>query len=401
MKGRVGWAGISARRVVNTALTAVVVACVAAFGTAWAVGRDSADAHAITVSDRSCGGSWGATAGVTTFQVRNTGTSFAEVDLIGAQDPLLYGSLEMLAAQTERPLTLQLPPGQYQWRCELGSGATILSAAVSVRGPAMAAADASVPVTADELGAVATQFRTGTESGLATLATATDQLAAVVASGSRVAARRAWLVAHLDYERLGAAYGTFDTFDAKINGRPDGLPKGVNDPRFTGFLRLERALWGGEPWSTVQSVTTALDADVHGLVKAFPDQFFEIRDLPLRGHEILENALQFELTGQTDQGSHTNLATLRANVDGTRAVLDSIAPLLAARAPARLRTARAQLAAFATTLEGYDSPASGWTPVQSLTTVSREQLDGAMGQLVETLAPIPDLLELPRNSGQD
>lgn len=50
--------------------------------------------------------------------------------------------------------------------------------------------------------------------------------------------------------------------------------------------------------------------------KAFPTQDFDPGDLPLRAHEILENALQFELTGDTDEGSGTNLATVDSNLAG-------------------------------------------------------------------------------------
>ncbi len=51
-------------------------------------------------------------------------------------------------------------------------------------------------------------------------------------------------------------------------------------------------------------------------------------DVALRTHEILENTLQFELTGETDEGSHTNLATAWANVQGTKLALAAITPLL-------------------------------------------------------------------------
>ncbi|GAA3156073.1 hypothetical protein GCM10017687_87630 [Streptomyces echinatus] len=57
------------------------------------------------------------------------------------------------------------------------------------------------------------------------------------------------------------------------------------------------------------------------------------RPAGLRAHEILENTVQFELTGRTDYGSGSNLATARANLDGTRAVLSPAAS--AAHRPVR------------------------------------------------------------------
>ena len=75
--------------------------------------------------------------------------------------------------------------------------------------------------------------------------------------GSRALAEQAWLVAHLDYARLGAVYDTFGDFDSEINGRADGLIGGVRSAKFTGFLRLEYALWHGQPQTTLVAVTNA------------------------------------------------------------------------------------------------------------------------------------------------
>ena len=173
-------------------------------------------------------------------------------------------------------------------------------------------------------------------------------------------------MAHLDYARLGAAYDTFGDFNDEIDGRPNGLPQGVDDPSWTGFLRLEYALWQGHPAATVVSVVDQLDSYVHQLVLAFSEQTTPPNDLSLRTHEILENTLQFELTGETDQGSHTGLATAAANVQGTEMTLGAIAPLLQDEilrfSPRRPTTCAARHAA-----RHLPGPGGTWTPVQSLT----------------------------------
>jgi high-affinity iron transporter len=205
---------------------------------------------------------------------------------------------------------------------------------------------------------------------------------------------QAWLVAHLDYARLGAAYGTFGDFDDEINGRPNGLPQGVDDTGWTGFLRLEYALWHGQPASTMASVADQLDTYVHQLVATFPEQSTPPNDLSLRAHEILENTLQFELTGEADQGSHTGLATAAANVQGTETVLGTIAPLLRQDDPAVLAASTTALHRLGALIGTYQQADGSWTPVQSLTPSGREHLDGAIGQYLETVSPVPDVLEL-------
>ena len=73
---------------------------------------------------------------------------------------------------------------------------------------------------------------------LPALAAQTQRLSAAVDAGDRQGAEAAWLVAHLQYERLGAAYGAFGDLDAAINGLPNGLPKEFTIPDggvFTGW----------------------------------------------------------------------------------------------------------------------------------------------------------------------
>ena len=198
-------------------------------------------------------------------------------------------------------------------------------------------------VTYGQIAPLVTQYRAEVSAGLAVLATDTDHLRALADAGQLDQAKQAWLVAHLDYARLGAAYDTFGNFNDEIDGRPNGLPQGVDDPSWTGFLRLEYALWQNQPAATVASIADQLDTYVHQLVAAFTEQTTPLNDLSLRTHEILENTLQFELTGETDQGSHTGLATALANVQGTEMILGIIAPLLGEGEPTLLANLRSDL----------------------------------------------------------
>src|SRR5262249_34120943 len=156
-----------------------------------------------------------------------------------------------------------------------------------------------------------------------------------------------------------------DLADA-IDGRPDGLPGGADDPAFHGFLRVEHLAWAGAPAADVAAAVTDLDASVHALQTSFAGATIVASDVPLRAHEILENTLQFELTGDTDQGSHTSLATARANVDGTTMVVDALAVALRTRDPRRLDTVEAALRALAQQLDDLRDPAGSWPPVSAL-----------------------------------
>ena len=85
----------------------------------------------------------------------------------------------------------------------------------------------------------------------------------------------------------------------------------MNNPQWTGFYRLEYGLWHGQSARRADAVASTLVADVRSLLAAWPAMEIELLDIGLRTHEILENALQFQLTGHDDYGSGTTLATTR------------------------------------------------------------------------------------------
>jgi high-affinity iron transporter len=213
-----------------------------------------------------------------------------------------------------------------------------------------------------------------------------------VAAQDRAAAQRAWLTAHLDYERLGAAYNAFGDFDGEIDGLADGLPQGVTDSSWTGFFAVEYGLWHGASLSKVRTLTKQLVTSVSGLIQDFPSEEVDPGDLALRTHEILENALQFQVTGIADYGSGTSLATVYANTQGTQELLGVLAPLIRPRDPRLLTAATAGLDTVQRDLTALRSPAGQWTPLAQLSITRRQHLDADLGQLLETLADVPNLL---------
>src|SRR6202000_3110129 len=97
--------------------------------------------------------------------------------------------------------------------------------------------------------------------------------------------------------------------------------------------RVTYARYPGESAATSTKDPNQLDDYVHGLQRDLPQFQPQPLDIGLRSHEIMENALQFELTGKTDEGSGTNLATAYANAVGDREVLSVLRPILATRYP--------------------------------------------------------------------
>ncbi|MFI9386548.1 EfeM/EfeO family lipoprotein [Kutzneria sp. NPDC052558] len=369
-------------RPLPAAIAVVAVAAVAAVAV-WRPWEGSADAAGgppqITVSRSQCGQGWtDAKAGRQTFTLRNTGDAAAEVDLVEVGTDKVYGEVEGLGPNTSAPMDVQLGAGRYAFRCLIEDTDPITGPSVTLTGEAKSG-PAAVAVTKNDMLPLVKQYEAAVASGVADLAARTDKLKADVDGGDLDAARADWLPAHLAYNSLGAAYDAFGDFADKIDGAD-------------GFHPLEKGLWHNASAGDLKPIADGLADAVHGLQADLPDEQVDPNDLGLRAHEIMENALQFELTGENDQGSGTTLNTALANLDGTARVLAILDPVLKPRYPdlPQVRKWEDRVRALLTAHQN--------TLVTQLDQSTREQLNGAVGELLEKLAPVAAICEVRRSS---
>jgi high-affinity iron transporter len=331
----------------------------------------------VTITAEGCAQDWaGATAGSSTISVVNKSGHGGEIYLIRATDGGVIGEIEGLGPGTRRSITVDLPSGQYGWRCLVPGELDQVSPTAAVTGGSGGSAVPAVaPVSDKDLKGPADSFTSYLSDKLSILDAQTGDLAAKIQAGDLDGAKTAWLAAQLTWERLGAAYGQFEDLGVAIDGLPQGRPQGVADPDFTGLHRIEYGLWHGQSAAQLMPVADKLRQDVQTLHQKLT---FEPTDLPLRAHEILEDALRRTLNGLTDQGSGTTFALVAADVEATNAVLDRLQPLLDARKPGLVEAARTQLAAVTAACQ----------------TGNRPVVDARVGAAVETLSAIPTLLEV-------
>jgi high-affinity iron transporter len=379
--------------------TIVAVPAVAAVATISVMGTaDASSTIQIAISESSCGTGWTSpTAGTLTFNVTDNGSSTAEVYLINPTDNAVYGEDPDVTPGASEVMNVSIGAGEYVFRCSFLDGTVLNSAVYHVSGSSGGVTGVA-PVTEQDMEAPVYDYRAYVQTSLPGLLTAAEKLDADIQGGNLAQARTDWLPAHLAYERLGAAYGTFDTFDTEINGSASGQPQGTATKSWTGFFRIEYGLWHGQPAAELGPLGDTLVKDIKGLIAAFPGQTTPATDLPLRTHEILENALQFQLTGIQDYGSGTTLDTLYANTQGTQEVLSTISSLIQAGDPSLLTRIDQGLATVQADLKADGAGPCATqcampTALGALTTEQRQKVDADLSQLLETLSLVPDLLE--------
>jgi iron uptake system component EfeO len=356
-------------------------------------GPTATAAAQVEVSISHCGAGWApATAGHQQLTLHNTDTRPGEVLLTDAGTGAVYSYLEPLAAGSTADVSVDLGPGKYRFRCAMEDEDLVNGPVVSIGGHATITTPAVAAVTQADLIPAAKKYQHYVGGQLPTLSRQVTTLASALAAGRLDEAKHDWLLGHLEYERLGAAYGAFGTLDAAINGTADGLPNGVQDKSFSGFHRLEYGLWHGQSLRQLLQIANSRKQSVESLMSIFATAQLDPGQISIRAHEITENAIQFELTASTDYGSHSNLATVQANLAGTRVVLDLLKPLLLSRYP-ELPQTYAALARSQRTIAAVVGQSLAELPARR-----REDVNAALGSLVESLAPVAEICEPRRVS---
>ena len=358
----------------------------------------------ITFGNVTCAPHWQApNPGLDHFALVNRSSHSATIYLFHADSGAIVGQIAGSRPGTVRELSVRLSPGSYAWGCDLDGLPRHVSdaARVPVHRQVGGSGPPVVPVQTGELVGPMQAYRTYVAGRLRTLRTQIAAIVSSVAARDLGSAESAWLTAHLTWLEIGqddGAYGAFGELGREIDGTSAGLDGGTSSPAFTGFHKLELDLWMRDDM-TAAGVDVARLASLIGelahrrLAGELPTSQPGLVNWTLRSHEILEDALRDSLSGDDDYGSGTDLASVAADVAATREVLSLLAPLIVPRAPFLVGTAQRQLT---TLIRAVQATREGgrWLAVSALTLTQREQIDGAAGAALETLAPVPDLLKI-------
>jgi high-affinity iron transporter len=387
-----GWATAGVLAVVVGGGTGAVIVALPASGSV---------SSAVTVTDTSCASQWGTAstaAGTRTLTITSGATVPGEVNLDNSSGGV-EAEVESLAPGASVQMTISLSSGTYQFACYLTGMSVTHSPSLTLVGSSGPGPIAVLPVTLGQLAGPDEKYQAYAAGELSALAAKVTQIQADLSNGDLATARSDWLQAQLDWELVGASYDSFGPLGQTVDGLPNGLPGGVSDPSFTGLHRLEYGLWHGESASSLLTVATRLAANV-SRVRAnltSPALAGNAANLPVRAHEILEDALRDHLSLMDDEGGGAGYAETYADAQVTRVVLNELAPLIDTRAPSLLATASTQLTALQNALSATQVSFQ-WQPPSAATREQRETIDADTGAVLETLAIVPDILEVRSGS---
>jgi len=211
---------------------------------------------------------------------------------------------------------------------------------------------------------------------------------AAIKAGDIAAAKAAYGPARTHYESIEPVAESFGDLDPAIDARIDD----IDDPStWTGFHRLEKALWQDNSLAGMGSIADKLTADIAKLQSLVADQVYQPAQIANGCVELLDEVGASKVTGEEDRYSHTDLYDFDANVQGAKEGFTVVEPLLK-KADANLAsTIEARFSDVLDALQPYRQ-GDGWVDYSTVTQDQRRVLAQKVDALAEPLSHVAALV---------
>ncbi|PAT31440.1 hypothetical protein CLI92_11700 [Vandammella animalimorsus] len=384
---------------VALALSALlVVAAIALFyyATRTAKGPERGHTHKVIVNDATCEpADFTLPAGVTTFEIHNASRRPLEWEILDGV--MVVAERENIAPGFHSLLTVKLRPGSFAITCGLLSNPR---GSLTVTPTASSEAERLRPPIEAFIGPLSeSRVHLIMQSGA--LHKQALALAEAVAAGDVSAARTHWLQARAAYKRIEGVAGRFADLEARIDPQASYLAQREDDPAFTGFHRLEKALFQQGSAAGLSNAAQQLAADADALKTRLRELQQKPEDLSDSALWLIHRLQEGALAQGENPYAQTDLADVHANLEGmekivllTSPLLQGAQPELAAQVQQRFAAVRAALQALQVQAQGQADAEKSWPPYAQITPEQRAQLSALLGDLADAIAQINPALGL-------
>ncbi|MFA3778597.1 iron uptake system protein EfeO [Yersinia sp. 1652 StPb PI] len=340
----------------------------------------------ITVNDKQCEPmALSIPAGKTQFIVHNASQKGLEWEIL--KGVMVVEERENIAPGFTQKMTANLEPGEYDMTCGLLSNPkgklTVTAAAdhAAVKPDAMAL-----------VGPIA-EYKVYVTQEVAQLVTQTKTFTDAIKKGDLALARKLYAPTRQHYERIEPIAELFSDLDGSIDAREDDFEQKAADPKFTGFHRLEKILFGDNTTKGADKFADQLYKDTLELQQRITGLTFAPNKVVGGAAGLIEEVAASKISGEEDRYSRTDLWDFQANVDGAQKIVNLLRPLLEKadqpllqKIDANFKTVDSVLAKYRTK-EGYES-------YEKLTDADRNAMKGPITALAEDLAQLRGVLGL-------
>lgn len=290
----------------------------------------------------------------------------------------ILGEKENLTEGLTGSFSLTLEQGEYILRCNGGEeedGTLTVSGKLNTK-------------SSPEVEAAISEYREYLEQNTGELVAKTKPFVAAVIAGNVAAAKAAYAPARIPYERIEPVAESFGTLDPRIDAREND----VAASEFGGFHRIEQALWEEGTAAGMAPVAKQLLADVEELQAKVKTVQLQAVQIANGANELLGEVSASKITGEEERYSHIDLVDFEANVEGSEAAFEAVAPLLEdSPDPELVAEIEAEFEKVEAALEPYRR-GDGFVSYTELTQSDTRKLAQSIDALAERLSEAPAVI---------
>lgn len=295
---------------------------------------------------------------------------------------------ENIAPGLSDKMTVTLMPGEYAMTCGL---------LTNPRGKLVVLDSGFKPEanTADlsKLAQPLAEYKVYVQAEAKALTEKTAAFAAAVKAGKIEEAKAMFADVRSHYERIEPIAELFNELDPAIDAREDDFKQGPKDPEFTGFHRIEYALWVENSTDGVQEIADRLADDVNKLAAEIDALNFPPSKVVGGAAVLIEEVAGSKISGEEDRYSHTDLSDFQANVEGAQKIVDLFRAAVEEKDAALLEATDANFKRVNEILAKYKTD-TGFATYDKLTESDRKALQTPINALAEDLAKLRGTLGL-------
>jgi iron uptake system component EfeO len=218
----------------------------------------------------------------------------------------------------------------------------------------------------------------------------TEGFVAAVEAGDVDEAKKLYAPSRVPWERIEPIAEKFGTLDPEVDAREGDVP----DKQWTGFHRIEKALWVEDTTEGQDRYARELISDIERLEKEVDGVKLRASDPVFGAVELLNEVSATKITGEEERYSHTDLYDIAANVEGAEVAFEFVKPVVGRQNPDLVNEIEARFRGMEREMEPYRR-GDGWVSYEKVDEKERRELSQKIDALAEPLSRVGRVLSGP------
>jgi len=237
----------------------------------------------------------------------------------------------------------------------------------------------------------ANNYKTWLQSQVAALRIDAKKFTDAVRAGNVAEAKKQYAPSRYRWETIEPISILVPGVDRAVDSRVDDFSS-VDDPKWTGWHKLEYLLWVKDTTSGGAALADKLDKDLATLQTKMKSLEIAPKAVARGAGELIEEVSDGKINGEEDRYSHTDLSDFDANQVGSKQAYSFLEPIVRTKDKALATAIDQGFAAVEGSLEPYEVTEGVFKPFTSLTPADKATMQSKLAVLSENLAKVPAVI---------